>query len=249
MPDDLTLHPAGTVATYKPRKAPGLPPGQRLLDTMPWFSDAPHRPPPRLHADPTLSVACGRGRTVTVTSADLQALRPREQQADFHCVTTWSVTGLNWTGVPLRDVLESVGLTEATAPYLVARAADGRRAVFTWQDATTDDVMLVTHLDGVPLDARHGAPLRLVSPRQYGYKSLKHLTAIEARPTEPQVGSKEHLRARVAAQERHPRLPSWAVRRFYRLLIAPTALIGERTLRRDSREAASGRVPLGTDTR
>jgi hypothetical protein len=229
---------------YRTRKAPGLPPGQRLLDVMPRFSEAPLRPPPPLPGEPTLRLTRAGTPVAVLTAGDLQALGPREQQADFHCVTTWSVAALRWTGVPLRDVLASVGATEATAPYLVARAADGSRAAFTWQDATAEDVLLATHLDGAPLDARHGAPLRLVSPRQYGYKNLKHLVSIDLRTTVPGLGAKEHLRARVALEERHARLPSWAVRRVYRLLVSPTAYLGERTLRRHLGAAAgSPRLP------
>jgi DMSO/TMAO reductase YedYZ molybdopterin-dependent catalytic subunit len=99
-------------------------------------------------------------------------------------------------------------------------------------DAVADDVVLATHLDGEPLDDRHGAPLRLVSPGQYGYKSVKHLTALDFRVDQPAAMSKEHLRARVAFEERHPVLPSWAVRRPHRLLIAPTAYLAERSLDR-----------------
>lgn len=228
---------------YRTRRAAGLPAGQRLLDGMPRFSDRPLRPPPQLHAEPTLEVT-RRGASVAVlTAADLHALGPREQRADFHCVTTWSVTGLDWTGVPLGEVLAAVGVTEATAPYLVARAADGARAAYTWEDATAGDVLLATHLNGVPLDARHGAPLRLVSPGQYAYKSLKHLVSIDVRSALPAGVPYEHLRARVALEERHPRLPGWAVRRFYGLLIAPTAYLSERTLRRQLGAAGSSGMP------
>ena len=101
-----------------------------------------------------------------------------------------------------------------------------------WEDAIADDVVLATHLNGAALDDRHGAPLRLVSPSQYGYKSVKHVIAIDFRADQPELMSKEHLRARVAVEERHPTLPSWAVRLPYRLMIAPTAYLAERTLRR-----------------
>ncbi|MEV4283147.1 molybdopterin-dependent oxidoreductase [Actinoplanes xinjiangensis] len=217
---------------YWPRSAAGLPPGQRLMAEMPRFSDLPHRPPPTMPVEPRLEIR-NEGELIAVLSgADLQALGPREHTADFHCVTTWSVTGLAWTGVPLREALASVGMSDAPAPYLVARAGDRRKAVFTWDDATAEDVLLATHLNGAALDDRHGAPLRLVSPGQYGYKSVKHLIAVDFRAEQPPTMSKEHLRARVALEERHPRLPGSLVRLPYRLMIAPTAYVAERTLRR-----------------
>ena len=215
-----------------PRRVDGLPPGQRLLKEMPRFTDQPHLPPPEMPVEPRLEIKNEGEPIAVVTGADLRALQPRDCRADFHCVTTWSVTGLIWTGVPLREALASVGITEAPAPYLVARAGDRRKAAFIWEDAIADNVILATHLNAALLDDRHGAPLRLVSPSQYGYKSVKHLVAIDFRAEEPRLMSKEHLRARVAFEERHPKLPSWVVRLPYRLLIPPTAYVAERTLRR-----------------
>jgi DMSO/TMAO reductase YedYZ molybdopterin-dependent catalytic subunit len=199
---------------------------------MPRFTDLPHLPPPEMPAEPRLEITNEGEPVDVVTAADLQALGPLEHRSDFHCVTSWSVTGLVWTGVRLRDVLASVGITGAPAPYLVARGGDRRKAAFLWEDATAEDVLLATHLDGEPLDDRHGAPLRLVSPSQYGYKSVKHLVSIDFRSERPKTLSKEHLRARVALEERHPKLPSWSVRGPYRLLITPTAYVAERSLRR-----------------
>jgi DMSO/TMAO reductase YedYZ molybdopterin-dependent catalytic subunit len=199
---------------------------------MPRFTDLPHIPPPTMPIEPKLEIKNQGELVATLGAADLQALGPRECTADFHCVTTWSVTGLVWTGVPLREVLASVGIVDAPTPYLVARAGDRRKAALLWEDAIADNVLLATHLNGAPLDERHGAPLRLVSPSQYGYKSVKHLIAIDFRAEEPRVMSKEHLRARVALEERHPHLPSSVVRVPYRLTIAPTAYLAERTLNR-----------------
>ncbi|MEU4427104.1 molybdopterin-dependent oxidoreductase [Actinoplanes sp. NPDC024001] len=217
---------------YWPRRAGGLPPGQRLLTVMPRFTDLPHLPPPAMPIEPRLEIRNEGELVAVVTAADLEALGPRDHPADFHCVTTWSVTGLIWTGVPLREVLASVGMSEAPAPYLVARAGDRRKAAFTWEDAVADDVLLATRLNGAALGDRHGAPLRLVAPRQYGHKSVKHLIAIDFRAEQPRVMSKEHLRARVAFEERHPRLPSPVVRLPYRLSIGPTAYLAERSLHR-----------------
>lgn len=228
---------------YWPRRAAGLPPGQRLLRHMPRFTDLPLRPPPATPSQPRLEITREGAPVAVLTGADFQALGPTDHRADFHCVTTWSVTGLTWTGVPLRDVLAAVGIRQAPAPYLLARAGDRRRVGLLWEDAVVEDVVLATHLDGVLLDDRHGAPLRLVAPQQYGYKSLKHLVAIDFRAQAPRLMPREHLRARVALEERHPRLPSWAVRLPYRLLIAPTAYLAERTLRRHRSRSVSAVGP------
>jgi DMSO/TMAO reductase YedYZ molybdopterin-dependent catalytic subunit len=202
---------------------------------MPRFANRPNLPPPSLPADPRLAISHEGEPIAKLAADDFAALDPRDHRADFHCVTTWSVTGLTWTGVPLREVLASVGMADGRAPYLVARAGDGYSVAFVWEDAVADNVVLATHLNGAPLDDRHGAPLRLVSPSQYGYKNVKHLVGIDLRDREPPVMPREHLRARVALQERHPKLPSWLVRVPYRAVIPPTAYLAERSLRRGRR--------------
>ncbi len=110
-------------------------------------------------------------------------------------------------------------------------------AIYVTEDLDNDNVLLATSLDGQPLDRRHGAPLRLVSPDQYGYKNLKHLIGLDFCHEQPTstLGPKEHLRARVVAEERHSTLPNWAVKGQYRLAIIPTALVAERTLRSSPR--------------
>ena len=55
----------------------------------------------------------------------------------------------------------------------------------TIEDALGDDVLIAEHLDGRPLDGDHGAPVRLVSPSQYGFISTKHLCRIELHTAEP----------------------------------------------------------------
>ena len=214
---------------------PVLPPGQRARPTFPRFSDLPLRPPPP--TGPLVLRITAAGRNDLVLDEDAFAALPvREQTSDFHCVTTWSVRGLRWGGVGSRDLWEAVVRPwlgdDEPRPWVRARSADHRSAVLCLDDLLADDVLLAVRLDGEPLDARHGAPLRLVCPSQYGYKSAKHLVGLELLRERPTPQSKEHLRARVALEERHPRVPGRVLRLPYRLLIGPTARLSERTLRR-----------------
>ena len=116
----------------------------------------------------------------------------------------------------------------------MAHAGDGQSAIFVTDDLLGDDVLLATQQDGALISRKHGAPLRLVSPGQYGYKNAKHLIGVDFTAAEPTsaLGPKEHLRGRVALEERHASLPNWAVRIPYRLSIIPTALAAERGLRK-----------------
>lgn len=232
------MAPRLTAAQLWPRRAAGLPPGQRRLAVFPRFSDQPRRPPPA--AGPVSLAILGAGfPPFTVGLDELGAMECREQRSDFHCVTTWTRQGLRWGGVSMpalwHEVVETRAGGHAAAPFVVARGADGYRAVFHREDLLRADVLLARTLDGEPLDARHGAPLRLVSPSQYGYKSVKHLVALELRGDEPRVRALEHPRARVASEERHSRLPGAWLRVPYRLLIPVTALLAERSAASPSR--------------
>ena len=49
----------------------------------------------------------------------------------------------------------------------------------TIEEAMNEMTMLVTGVYGHPLPKQHGAPLRLVTPWKYGFKSIKSIVSIE----------------------------------------------------------------------
>ncbi|MEZ5843002.1 MAG: sulfite oxidase [Hyphomicrobiaceae bacterium] len=93
-----------------------------------------------------------------------------------------------WTGTPLRHLLEKAGLGEDVVDvvfYGTDRGFDsgvehdyGRS--LKPLHALSDDVMLVYAMNGQPLLPQHGFPLRLVVPGWYGMASVKWLDRIEA---------------------------------------------------------------------
>jgi DMSO/TMAO reductase YedYZ molybdopterin-dependent catalytic subunit len=115
---------------------------------------------------------------------------PRHQMAaDFHCVAGWTATDLHWEGVAFADLYHLV--IEPTLPagtsitHVVFGGLDGFRSIVTIEDALAPDVLLAEHLNGDSLTSDHGAPIRLVSPRQYGFVSTKHLCEIVLHTTRP----------------------------------------------------------------
>jgi len=205
---------------------------------FPRFGIQVLRPPPPADESPSLRIdGTGLSEPLTLTSDDLAALPSREQVSDFHCVTTWSKQGLTWTGTAMRDVWRQLLAPRLDRPETVrfvrVRGADRYAATFVLEDLLGPDVLLARELDGAPLDARHGAPLRLVSPAQYGYKSVKHLSRWTLYEHQPPLRNRglEHLRGRVALEERHSRLPAWLVRRPYRALVPLAAALAERSAR------------------
>jgi DMSO/TMAO reductase YedYZ molybdopterin-dependent catalytic subunit len=161
----------------------------------------------------------------------LQGLPRVEQVSDFHCVTTWSYRALRWEGVRFIDfftqIIQPQAAPHASATLVALRGQDGARTAMLLEDLLAPDVLLADRLDGQPLSVDHGAPMRLIAPAHYGYKSVKHLSRIEFR--EPAAGYRvsgltfmDHPRARVAHEERGRVLPGWLLRYLYRPFIAST---------------------------
>jgi DMSO/TMAO reductase YedYZ molybdopterin-dependent catalytic subunit len=209
----------------EPHRA-SLPPGQRARRDFPRFGlPAFAGRWPQIPASPALQVGGDVDQPFELAVSELASLPRDEQVSDFHCVTTWSKLALRWGGVRLRDVYEQLIVPRAGAHascrYLVIRALDGYRISLPLEDALQPDVMLAERLDGRPLPLEHGAPLRLVAPQHYGYKSVKHVAAIELTTSEARGsgGWKEHSRGRVAHEERGQRLPGWAHRWLWRAVL------------------------------
>lgn len=219
-----------------------LPPGQHERRDFPRFGLGlfARRFPTQI-SRPEISIGGDVAHALTI-DLSRTALTRVEQQSDFHCVTTWSRRGLRWGGLRFSDVYQQLVLTQAQphadARFVVFKGQDGYRCALPLDDLLVQDVLLADQLDGAPLGLDHGAPLRLVAPAHYGYKNVKHLSAIEFwrdssgyRFPQPYPRFMDHPRGRVAFEERG-RLPAWLLRPVYRLLIASTVRNFQRALER-----------------
>jgi DMSO/TMAO reductase YedYZ molybdopterin-dependent catalytic subunit len=224
-----------------------LPPGQRPVEGFPRFGTHLHLPPPAVPVDPVVAISGAVVESFSLPVAALATLPRRELLADFHCVAGWSATKLHWEGVAFetfyRTIVEPSVRPDASVTHLAFGGLDGYRSVVTIEDALADDVLIAERLDGRPLDGDHGAPARLVSPRQYGFVSVKHLCRIEVHTCAPAENYgeispivqltlrgpfKPHPRARVWEEERHRHLPNWLVRPSYRLFTRPIRFLSAR---------------------
>ena len=215
-----------TMTTTTPRHG-RLPPGQRAIDWFPRFGVDTDTPPPPVPADPAVEIGGAVAETFAVPISDLATLPRRRVDADFHCVSGWTAVGLQWDGVAFADFyrlrIEPELRPGAVITHFEFIGLDEIRAVVTLGDALEDDVLLADHLDGEPLSPDHGAPLRLVSPAQYGYINIKHLCRIRVHTSVPRRGRRtladvllhSHPRARVWEEERHGTLPGRLVRPVY----------------------------------
>jgi DMSO/TMAO reductase YedYZ molybdopterin-dependent catalytic subunit len=223
-----------------------LPEGQRALADFPRFG-LPRRLARRISvpSEPSLRIGGEVELACELHVAELASVPRRDQVSDFHCVFTWSRLGLRWGGWALRDVYEQLLVPRAqpagSVRYMKFIGADGFYASLALDFALADGVLLADALDGEPLLLAHGAPLRIVAPAHYGYKSVKHLRAIELHSRYPSPfrgggGLVAHRDALVAREQRGQLWSGSMYRRLY-TVGRPAGLRAARWLTRRQRIA------------
>ena len=99
-----------------------------------------------------------------------------------------AVSTAEWTGTPLKAVIERAGLSTDAIELLFTGLDYGTQSdvdqfyqrSLTIDQAMREEVFLAYEMNGAPLEPQHGAPLRLVVPGWYGMTSVKWLDKIEA---------------------------------------------------------------------
>lgn len=92
----------------------------------------------------------------------------------------------DWTGIPLRALLDEAGLRTQAHSVAFAGLDHGiERGVeqdyergLTLDEAVGDDVLVAFEMNGAPLPPQHGHPVRLVVPGWYGMAHVKWLTSV-----------------------------------------------------------------------
>ena len=221
------------------RPSSTLPPGQRETESFPRFGLTPFAVRFPTEIETARIQIGGDVATPIEVGKELESVARIEQCSDFHCVTTWTRRGLQWSGIRFSDFYQQIVVPLAgphpDAAFVVLRGQDGARSTLPLEDLLAPDVLLADRLNGLPLPIAHGAPLRLVAPAHYGYKSVKHINRVEfwrSSANYRPVGLRfmVHPRARVANEERGQWVPGWVLRYLYRPLVRPTALRFEQAL-------------------
>ena len=124
--------------------------------------------------------------------------RLEERIYRLRCVEAWSMV-IPWVGIPLGDVLARFEPT-SKAKYVAFRTVlrpeqmpGQRRSILDWpyvEGLRIDEAMhpltlLAVGLYGEVLPNQNGAPIRLVVPWKYGFKSIKSIVSIELTETQP----------------------------------------------------------------
>jgi DMSO/TMAO reductase YedYZ molybdopterin-dependent catalytic subunit len=162
---------------------PVLPPGQYIPRTLPVLH---YGPVPAFNPktwDLRIFGATESGTEVRLRWDDVAALPVSELTADFHCVTKFTVPGIRWTGVQAAEVLDRFP-PAAAVTHVMIWADYGYSANVRIGDFAAPTTLLATQIGGAPLPPEHGAPLRLVLPHLYAWKSVKWVRALEYMATD-----------------------------------------------------------------
>lgn len=161
-----------------------LPPGQQLASRGKW-PQVGEPTPTDLPAAWIIDVEGLVDLPQTLDFAALTSLPYTECAIDIHCVTRWSKPAMRFGGVLLADLLAAAGpQPEAKFISFVAHSSRKHDTSLPLAEALELETLLAWHVDGEPLTADHGGPLRVVVPGRYFYKSLKWLRTIRLLATD-----------------------------------------------------------------
>jgi DMSO/TMAO reductase YedYZ molybdopterin-dependent catalytic subunit len=153
-----------------------LPPGQRLTDKWPVLH---HGYVPSIDTKTWTFKISGLVETErTLTYSEFTALPQVEVFSDIHCVTTWSRYDNVWEGIS-TGVIKDIVKIRPEAKYVFVLGEGGFTTNLPIDDFFQPDALFALKHDGQPLTREHGAPVRLVVPRLYFWKSAKWVTGIK----------------------------------------------------------------------
>jgi sulfoxide reductase catalytic subunit YedY len=161
----------------------------------------------------------------------------------LRCVEAWSMV-IPWTGFPLASLLQAVEPTSDAKYVRFETILDPEQMpgqsnrLYPWpyqeglrlDEAMNDLTLLATGLYGEALPAQNGAPIRLVVPWKYGFKSIKSIVKIELVAEQPAtmwstIAPNEYgFYANVNPDVSHPRWSQASERRIGELSRRPTYL-------------------------
>ncbi|MGP4061248.1 molybdopterin-dependent oxidoreductase [Halobacillus sp. H74] len=118
-------------------------------------------------------------RSADLTMEDLRRLPATTFVDDFHCVTGWSVHGVEMKGVKVKDLLDDYEIKPG-GEFVTAYSGDGEYYdSFRTSQLVDEGALLIYEFDGRPLKKAQGYPCRLYHPSMYGYKSVKWVNRLE----------------------------------------------------------------------
>ena len=159
----------------RPDGRPRLPPGQHAVERI---LDMGGTPGTATVANWSLRIYGEVEKPMVLSYADLLNLDQIDIVCDVHCVTGWTLLDSRWAGVRLGTIMELVKPSK-NGRFITFEAAEGYTSTAPIIDAQKENVFLAHRFFGEKLPRAHGAPVRVVIPDRYFYKSAKWLEAIK----------------------------------------------------------------------
>lgn len=160
------------------RREGELPPGQRLQRGWPvtHYGPVPRFKPERWEF--RVLGATADGGTTCWNHEGFAALPFATVVADLHCVTKFSMLGVEWGGVTAATVAKLAPPADDVT-HVMVWAEYGYGANLRIEDFLDQRSIFATHKAGQPLTAEHGFPVRFVVPHLYAWKGPKWARGVE----------------------------------------------------------------------
>ncbi|WP_036487835.1 sulfite oxidase-like oxidoreductase [Myxosarcina sp. GI1] len=159
----------------EPAQSDRVPPGQYLAKGFPVLT---YGETPQISTDEWQFRVWGLVEDKTFTWSDFMDLPQHDFTADFHCVTRWSKLDVKWTGVKVTDFVKELAI-DKKATHILQTCYGDYTTNLPMEDFIREENFFAHTLNGEPLPAEHGGPMRLVVPHLYAWKSAKWINGIE----------------------------------------------------------------------
>ena len=180
----------------------------------------------KMHDPWKIEISGLNGKDKTLTVEDLVKLTGGQEERiyRFRCVEAWSMV-IPWIGIPLAEVVKKLD-PNSKAKFIKFQTFADRKGTnmsslptypwpytegLTMEEAMNPLAILVTGMYGKELPKQNGAPIRLIVPWKYGFKSIKSIQKISFVDKQPStlwnnLGPEEYgFYANVNPKVDHPR--------------------------------------------
>jgi DMSO/TMAO reductase YedYZ molybdopterin-dependent catalytic subunit len=151
------------------------PPGQRYIPTFVIY---------RILGQPEIDIETWRlrmegevERELEFSYEDIFRMPMTTLKSDFHCVTGWSVSNVEWEGVKLNYLTSLVGVRDGVS-WVRVSSVDGYSTIIPFDDFCSENALLVIKMNGRYLSLEQGYPARIFIPHLYGWKGAKWVNKI-----------------------------------------------------------------------
>lgn len=127
-------------------------------------------------------------KPLTWNFAEFRALPAETRAITLECISNGVgghlMSTAQWRGTTLETLLALGGGVEPNGKYVVFTSVDGYKTGLPLTDLLQARTLLSWQMNGAPLPARHGYPVRVVVPGRYGEQSAKWVTRVEVTDVE-----------------------------------------------------------------